>query len=88
MKRRTGNDPLRLAERYITEHEIRVMRQKQAIEGLKRADRPTADAERVLKMLEVNLLKLRNHQNIMRELIDEGSQQVLQQPKLKRSPVS
>ncbi|HET8671209.1 MAG TPA: hypothetical protein VFM05_11445 [Candidatus Saccharimonadales bacterium] len=76
-KRRKVTEPLHLAKQYISEHEMQVMRQVEVIERLKQRGSPTTDAERDLKILEVNLLKLRNHRNIMRELIGEESDKSL-----------
>jgi hypothetical protein len=67
-RQRTEND-LQLALRYIEEGELRSSRQRELIGRLKKFGRSTDQAEAVLKGFEGSLLQLRNHLDVMQELM-------------------
>jgi hypothetical protein len=54
---------------FIAEVEQRIKKQKQIIARLKRKGQPTAEAEAVLLGFERSLLQLRNHWDVMQELM-------------------
>jgi hypothetical protein len=55
--------------RFVEDWEQRVERQKQLIAELRKTGRPTGPAEAVLKREEQSLATLRNHSEIMQELM-------------------
>ena len=69
MKRRRAQNELPPAARYIAEGEMRIAQQKELIGRLKKNGRPTDQAEAVLKGFEGSLLQLRNHLQVMQELM-------------------
>jgi cell division protein FtsB len=73
--KRSHSNQFHLSQRYLSESELRVIRQEQAIEKLKRQGRSTEQAEKVLEEFKKTLHSLRNHLQIMEELMrpDEPS---------------
>lgn len=69
MKQHRHENEFYLGQSFIAESENRISRQKQLIENLKRKRKPTETAEAVLKQFEASLLQLRNHMEVMRELM-------------------
>jgi hypothetical protein len=57
------------AAAFLADAEQRVKQQKQTIARLKRKGQPTAEAEEVLLGFERSLLQLRNHWDVMQELM-------------------
>jgi hypothetical protein len=70
MKRRRGKSE---SLRFIAECEQRVARQKQLIEQLKRWGRSTEEAEGTLRQQHEMLATLRNHADIMRDLMSPNA---------------
>jgi hypothetical protein len=87
MRQHRSENDLHLGQRFIVESELRIVRQRQMIERMRRKGQPTEQAEAVLKGFEASLLQLRNHVEVMQELMrpddyvakpngsDEGPQQ-------------
>jgi hypothetical protein len=65
---RYGNR-LALALRHVEEGQTRVVLQQQLIARLEIEGQPTKQAEEILSTFETTLLGLRNHLEIMRELM-------------------
>jgi hypothetical protein len=87
MRQHRSENDLHLGQRFIAESEQRILRQRQMVERMRRKGQPTEQAEAVLKGFEASLLQLRNHVDVMQELMkpdeyaakpngsDEGPQQ-------------
>jgi len=69
MRQHRKENDLRLGLRFIEEGEIRVLQQRQLIARLKKKGQSTDQAEAALKGFERSLLQLRNHLEIMQELM-------------------
>jgi hypothetical protein len=69
MKRRPSN-PFALSQQYIIEAEARVAEQRNRIARLKSSGRSCNEAAAALKREELVLLKLRNHAELTRSLMD------------------
>ncbi len=69
MRQHRGENDLHLGQRFIAESELRIVRQRQMIERMRRRGQPTEQAEAVLKGFEASLLQLRNHVEVMQELM-------------------
>jgi hypothetical protein len=67
--KRHSIDNLHLSKQYLTEIELRLVRQKQLVGKLRKQGLPTAQAERGLQALQTMQLKLRNHFQLMDELM-------------------
>jgi hypothetical protein len=67
--KRHRTDNLHLSKQYLTEIELRLVRQKQLVGKLRIQGLPTAQAERGLQALQAMQLKLRNHFQLMDELM-------------------
>jgi hypothetical protein len=65
---RIAND-IRRAFRHVAEAEVRVACQEELIARLKRRHRPSEQAEGALHTMKNSLLQLRNHLELMRELM-------------------
>jgi hypothetical protein len=66
--------------RFVADWEQRVERQKQLVSELRRSGRSTAMAEATLRRQEQSLATLRNHSDIMQELMEPGANQKGQRP--------
>jgi hypothetical protein len=66
-RRITGEMSMSLG--FIADREQRIARQRQLIADLKKRGRPTGQAETILKRHEDALRTLRNHADIMQELM-------------------
>jgi hypothetical protein len=69
MRRQRRQNELYLGMRFITEGEMRLVRQRQLIARLKKQGRPTSQAESVLVTFELMVFKLRNHLEVMKTLM-------------------
>jgi hypothetical protein len=58
-----------MSQRFVADREQRIAKQRQLIADLKKRDRPTGQAEAILKRHEEALTTLRNHADIMQELL-------------------
>jgi hypothetical protein len=65
---RTDNE-IRMAFRHVAEAEVRIASQEELIVRLKRNNRPIEQAEALLQTMKSSLLQLRNHLDLMRELM-------------------
>jgi hypothetical protein len=65
---------LPLSLRFIADWEERVSRQKQLVTELKEKGQPTKHAEAALKEYQASLLQLRNHAQIMLEIMQPRKQ--------------
>ena len=69
MRQHRSENDLHLGQRFIAESEQRILGQKQTIKRMRRKGQPTEQAEAVLKGFEASLLQLRNHVDVMQELM-------------------
>ena len=69
MRQHRSENDLHLGQRFIVESELRIVRQRQMIERMRRKGQPTEQAEAALKGFEASLLQLRNHVDVMDELM-------------------
>ena len=69
MRQHRSENDLHLGQRFIAESELRIVRQRQMVERMRRKGQPTEQAEAVLKGFEASLLQLRNHVEVMQELM-------------------
>ena len=69
MKYRRQFNDLQSGLRFISDAEQRIQQQKQIIAQLKRKGQSTSQAEALLLAYERSLLQLRNHWDVMQELM-------------------
>jgi hypothetical protein len=75
MKQRRSDNHLAMPQRFIAEAEARVKKQKQLIARLRESGHPTQEAEALLVEYVKALIRLRNHLDVMDELMKPDRKQ-------------